>query len=277
MYFHSSTRYYLPLLFICHFFHIEQFVAAENSKMSIKTAMKKIPSSSLHVSRPTDWLTSRFHFSFAEYYNPSNTNFGVLRVLNDDLVTARNGFPMHPHRDQEIFSYIVEGKLSHEDSEGHAETLGRGCVQYMSAGRGVYHSEMNQHPSQTVRFLQIWISPDRKGLPVKYGSHRFEEAQRKNTLLQIISGTRSQETAPIVLSQDCNVYVSQLDQGVTVSLDILAGRQAYMVEIEGDLSVNNDTVALSARDAMEIVGPVSLSFTSKSQLAHFIVIEMVGA
>ena len=94
---------------------------------SVEAAPKfrKVPASTLHVSRPIGWLTSRFHFSFADYYNPANTNFGVLRVLNDDLVTAQNGFPSHPHRDQEIFSYIVDGELSHRDSKGNAETLGR--------------------------------------------------------------------------------------------------------------------------------------------------------
>jgi redox-sensitive bicupin YhaK (pirin superfamily) len=95
---------------------------------------------SLHVSKPTWWLESRFHFSFADYWDPQRMNFGALRVVNDDYVQPKAGFGTHPHRDAEIFSYVLEGQLSHKDSMGHKEALGRGCVQYMSAGTGVMHS-----------------------------------------------------------------------------------------------------------------------------------------
>jgi len=89
-------------------------------------SLRHVPSKALHVSKPVGWLESRFHFCFADYYNPKNTNFGVLRVMNDDLVRARSGFPPHPHRDYEIFSYVVKGELTHQDSMGSKETLGRG-------------------------------------------------------------------------------------------------------------------------------------------------------
>lgn len=95
---------------------------------------------SLHVSKPTWWLESRFHFSFADYWDPQRMNFGALRVVNDDFVQPRAGFGSHPHRDAEIFSYVLDGQLSHQDSMGHKEALGRGCVQYISAGTGVVHS-----------------------------------------------------------------------------------------------------------------------------------------
>lgn len=104
---------------------------------------RHIPHGGLYVSTPTWWLESRFHFSFAEYFNPANHDFGVLRVLNDDLVQPKSGFGRHPHRDMEILTYVVDGFLTHKDSMGSEESLGRGSVQYMSAGTGVTHSEMN--------------------------------------------------------------------------------------------------------------------------------------
>ena len=105
------------------------------------------------------WLRSVFHFSFAEYYNPKNINFGVLRVINDDLVDSQTGFPTHPHQNMEIISYVVNGELTHGDSMGNESTITRGHVQYMSAGTGVYHSEQN-FGDETLRLLQIWILPD---------------------------------------------------------------------------------------------------------------------
>lgn len=244
--------------------------------------LKRIPAETLYVSRPTGWLTSRFHFSFADYFNPQNVNFGVLRVLNDDLVKPHSGFSPHPHRDQEIFSYIVDGQLTHEDSAGHRESLGRGAVQYMSAGRGVVHSEMN-NGDETCRFLQIWITPNQRGLPVQYGSHKFAEAERRNVLLPIIrgKGRSSQDVAaPITLNQDCNVYVSEFDRGVPLHIEIGDGRQAYMVCIEGSTGVSasregeDESVNLDMRDAAEIRGPTTLQFASATDKAHILLVEM---
>lgn len=116
---------------------------------------KPKPADSLYVSKPTRWLESRFHFSFAEYYDPARSEFGVLRVINDDLVKSKEGFGTHPHRDMEIFSYVLDGELTHRDSMGSSETLYRGSVQYMSAGTGVRHSEYNTGPKRS-RFLQVW-------------------------------------------------------------------------------------------------------------------------
>ena len=119
------------------------------------------------------WLRSKFHFSFAEYYNEKNINFGVLRVINDDYIAPGTGFPTHPHRDMEIISYVIEGKLTHKDSMGNESTLERGEVQYMSAGTGVTHSEYNKHAEDT-RILQIWVLPDRKGHTPNYGEYKFK-------------------------------------------------------------------------------------------------------
>lgn len=133
------------------------------------------------------WLRSKFHFSFAEYYNPNNINFGVLRVINDDLIEAGTGFDTHPHKDMEIISYVVNGDLTHEDSMGNKNTITRGHVQFMSAGSGVYHSEHN-FGKEILRLLQIWIFPDKQGYKPSYGDYRFNWDDRHNKWLHMVSG-----------------------------------------------------------------------------------------
>lgn len=133
------------------------------------------------------WLKSLFHFSFADYYNPNNMNFGVLRVINDDLVQAGTGFGTHPHKDMEIVSYVVDGNLTHGDSMGNKNTITRGHVQYLSAGTGIHHSEHNLG-SNTARFLQIWIVPDNRGHKPAYGDHKFDWDLRKNKWFHFVSG-----------------------------------------------------------------------------------------
>ena len=213
------------------------------------------------------WLHSIFHFSFAEYYNPDNINFGVLRVLNDDLIESNTGFDMHPHRDMEIISYVVDGELTHGDSMGNKSTLTRGQVQYMSAGTGVFHSEHNLYNKQA-RFLQIWILPDKKGYTPNYGDYRFAWDMRKNKWLHIVSGKNGE--APVRLNQDANIYVLELEMGCEISFSIEANRQAYLVQIEGTSTING--VVLNARDAMEIKEE-NITILA-NELSHFLVIEM---
>ena len=176
------------------------------------------------------WLKSKFHFSFADYYNPNNIKFGVLRVLNDDRVETNTGFDTHPHRDMEIISYVVDGELTHGDSMGNKRTLSRGHVQYMSAGTGVYHSEHN-YGSNLLRFLQIWIIPDNKGYTPSYGDYMFDWHLRKNNWLHIVSGMDG--NAPIKINQDANFYVLELETGKDIKFPVAEDRQAYLVQIEG--------------------------------------------
>ncbi|KAG5178957.1 RmlC-like cupin [Tribonema minus] len=257
--------------------------AAVATQSASAPQFKKVPQETLHVSKPTSWLESRFHFSFADHWDPKRMSFGKLRVVNDDLVKPMEGFDTHPHRDMEIFSYIVDGYLTHQDSKGNKETLGRGAVQYMSAGTGVYHSEMNNHRSETCRFLQVWVQPNARGLAVQYGSTSPPPAeQRHNRIRHIISGSDSAETAPIKLNQDCNVYIGELDAGASASLPLAAGRQAYMVCIEGKVSLAGGKLELSARDAAQLFGGTkgsTLDFTAGEgkEGAHFMVIELAGS
>ena len=212
------------------------------------------------------WLRSRFHFSFAGYHDPQKMRFGVLRVLNDDLVEPGNGFELHPHSDFEILSYVVEGELTHADNLGNTHTLRRGEVQYMSAGTGVLHSEHNLG-DRTLRFLQIWIFPEAKGLEPVYGDHRFGWDLRENRWLSIAGGDGN---APVTLRQDAHLSVTALDAGRELALQVGAGRQAYLLQVEGSSSVNG--VELDERDALEIVEEDVL--IEAATPSHVFVVEM---
>ncbi|NLV89359.1 MAG: pirin family protein [Tissierellia bacterium] len=213
------------------------------------------------------WLKSKFHFSFAEYYNPSNINFGVLRVINDDLVKPGTGFDTHPHRDMEIISYIVDGELTHGDSMGNKRTLSRGHVQYMSAGTGVFHSEHN-FGEETLRFLQIWIYPDKNGYEPNYGDYKFEWNDRKNKWLNIVSSKEG--NAPIKVNQDVNIFVLELDKDKEIEFKVEEGRQAYLVQIEGTSDINK--IILNMRDGLEIIEEdIKIKAIETS---HILIIEM---
>lgn len=228
--------------------------------------LRKIDSKNMGSSN-LGWLKSKFHFSFAEYYNQGNMGFGVLRVINDDLVNAHTGFDTHPHRDMEIISYVIEGELTHGDSMGNKGTLKRGDVQYMSAGTGIYHSEHNVG-EKIARFLQIWVLPDRKGHVPNYGEYRFDWNKRKNKWLHMVSSNQGQ--AVIKVNQDVNISVLELEENNEMSYSVKEGRQAYLVQIEGSSNING--ITLNERDAMEIVEE---NLEIKAELlSHFIIVEM---
>ncbi|ABX42214.1 pirin family protein [Lachnoclostridium phytofermentans] len=228
--------------------------------------IRKIDSKTMGKSN-LGWLNSTFHFSFAEYFNPTNINFGVLRVINDDLIIPHEGFDTHPHQDMEIVSYVIAGELTHADSMGNKRTLKRGQVQYMSAGTGVFHSEHNLS-DETLRLLQIWIFPDKKGYQPNYGDYLFDWDLRKNNWLNIVSGKNGD--APIKINQDVNIYVLELEKDMEEKFEVEKGRQAYLVQIEGEANINEEH--LNARDAMEIKEEtISIKAIETS---HYLVIEM---
>jgi len=230
--------------------------------------LKKLPKEKMGTSN-LGWLESRFHFSFADYRNPNNMNFGVLRVLNDDIIHANSGFDTHPHSNMEIISYIVNGEITHKDSMGNSETLKRGEVQYLSAGDGIYHSEHNLHKTLDLRLLQIWIIPPKQGLQRLYGSKRFKEIDRKNKLLNIVSGQEG--NADIKIYQDINIYVSQLEANKTLDFNIKKDRQVYFVQIEGSSQIKD--IILNNGDALEIVDLEKLAIKALEN-SHFLFIEM---
>lgn len=230
-----------------------------------------------------NWLKSHFHFSFAEYRNPKNTQFGVLRVLNDDLVQAQRGFGMHGHRDVEIMTYVASGVLTHKDSMGTDESLGRGSVQFMTAGTGVLHSEHNLEEDSPLRMVQIWINTRQNGLEPRYGGHdgttATARAARKNKLHQLVADARAAEKAPIKIEQDCRMYVSELEPEQLVSLPLAAGRQAYLLCVEGAVTLSDagaSGVALQRHDAAEIRGDGEIRVAAGAEPAHVLLLEMAA-
>lgn len=261
---------------------------------SIMTSMKKVPASRLGISEPPpdwfgnpvnvcssnwtnkNWLKSRFHFSFAEYNNVKNQNFGVLRVMNDDLVQPERGFGEHPHRDVEICTYIVEGALTHKDSMGTAETLHRGDIQFMSAGSGITHSEHNLG-SNPLRFIQIWITTRQRGIKPVYGSTIGKEETRLNQWSHLVKDIKDTSIdCPISINADANIFVAEIEGSKIINFDLKEGRQSYLLCVEGDVLIQgSSSIQLSRHDAVEIVGAQQLSFSSQNDSkAHSLMVEM---
>lgn len=213
------------------------------------------------------WLRSKFHFSFAEYYNPYNIRFGTLRVINDDLIEPDTGFDTHPHKDMEIITYVINGKLTHEDSMGNENTITRGHIQYMSAGTGVYHSEFN-FGEDILRLLQIWILPDKSGYKPDYGDYRFNWNDRENKWLHMVSSKNGD--APVRINQDTNIYSLELEKEKEIKFSVNEGRQAYLVQIEGSSIVNG--VELNTQDGLEIVEEDIL--IQGKETSHILILEM---
>ncbi|RVU54259.1 pirin family protein [Anaerosphaera multitolerans] len=214
------------------------------------------------------WLKSIHHFSFSSYYNPDNMNFGVLRAINDDVLKPHSGFDTHNHKDMEILSYVVKGELTHKDSMSNKRTLSRGQVQYMSAGTGVSHSEHNLG-KESLRFLQIWIYPDKKGYETNYGDLKFSWEERKDKWLAIASGDGNSKF-PIQINSDVHIYVTEITEGKTLNFKIDKNRQAYLVQIEGHSTINS--LNLKEGDALEIVEE-ELEISAKTN-SHILIIEM---
>jgi len=194
------------------------------------------------------WLHSRFSFSFAEYYDPSRMGFGALRVINDDVIEAGQGFGMHPHRNMEIVSIVTKGALIHRDSEGHEGVIRAGEIQYMSAGSGIHHSEFASEESETALF-QIWIHPDEAGGKPKYEQRDFNAFYHPNRWTLLVSGDGRQNS--IRIKQDAAIFVAEVDVGATIPLpDAATGHGRLLFVIEGGVRIGDAT--LGARDELQI-------------------------
>jgi redox-sensitive bicupin YhaK (pirin superfamily) len=177
------------------------------------------------------WLDTRHTFSFGDYHDPRFMGFRALRVLNEDRVRPGQGFGTHGHRDMEIVSYVLEGRLAHEDSLGNGSVIVPGDVQYMSAGTGVRHSEFNGSKTEPVHFVQIWIVPQAEGLPPRYDQKRFDDAQKKNRLRRVASPSGA--GGSIAIRQDVNLYASLLEPRASVSVELPAGRHLWVQVLRG--------------------------------------------
>jgi len=200
------------------------------------------------------WLDSRHTFSFGHYHDPRHMGFGALRVINDDRVASGGGFPPHPHRDMEIVSYVLSGALEHKDSLGTGSVIRPGDVQRMSAGTGIQHSEFNASLSDPVHFLQIWIVPERRGLPPGYEQKTFPDSDKRGRLCLI--GSRDGREGSVTIHQDVALYATLLDGRQAVSHHLEPGRNAWVHVARGGVSLNGER--LEAGDGVAVRGPATL-------------------
>ena len=218
------------------------------------------------------WLSARHHFSFAEYHDPARMGVGPLRVWNDDTIQPDSGFPMHPHRDMEIITYVREGAITHEDHLGNRGRTEAGDVQVMSAGRGIRHSEWNHETTPTTLF-QIWIVPSARGLTPGWAQRRFPREERQGRLVALASG-RPQDAGgeALPIHQDAALLGGTLAPGERLDQPLGAARQGYLVVSRGGLAVNG--VDLATRDAAHLVGLDMLSITAGPDGAELLLADL---
>jgi redox-sensitive bicupin YhaK (pirin superfamily) len=219
----------------------------------------------IHIRKSNDrghanhgWLDTHFTFSFADYYDPKHVHFRTLRVINDDLVAGGGGFPMHPHRDMEIVTYVLEGSLEHRDSMGNGSVIRPGDIQYMNAGTGVTHSEFNASETEPVHLYQIWMFPEKQGLKPAYGQKHFTEAEKRGRLRLMVSPDG--RDGSVKIRQNNELYATVLGEGETVKHELEPEHHAYVQVARGSAKLNGtqleegDGAAISDEKAVELTG-----------------------
>jgi len=211
------------------------------------------------------WLNSMHTFSFANYHNPDRMHFGALRVLNDDTVEAGMGFGTHPHDNMEIISIPLEGDLEHKDSMGNVSVIKHGDIQVMSAGTGIFHSEYNKNKDQRVKFLQIWVFPNKKNVTPRYDQITLNLADRHNKLQQILSPNAGD--AGVWIHQNAWFHLGKFDRGVSSTYSIKSnGNGVYAFILSGDVTINNQPLA--TRDGFGIwdIDQISISADTDAEI-----------
>lgn len=215
------------------------------------------------------WLDSRHSFSFGHYHDPAHMGFGPLRVINEDRVAGGGGFPTHPHADMEIISYVLDGALEHKDSIGTGSVIRPGDIQRMSAGTGVRHSEFNASKTDPVHFLQIWIIPERRGIPPSYEQKTFMTEQKRGKLCLI--GSRDSRDGSIKIHQDVDLFASLLEAGDTVSHALRSTRAVWIQVTKGNITVNR--LPLAAGDGLAVADAPELTIKGVNS-AEFLLFDL---
>jgi len=236
-----------------------------------------IPASALVVRRADErghanhgWLDTRHTFSFASYYDARHMGFRRLRVINDDVVKAGQGFPMHPHRDMEIVTYVLDGALEHKDTLGNGSVIRPGEVQRMSAGRGIRHSEFNPLRDADVRLLQIWIEPTAYGIEPGYAQQTFTREDRTNRLRLVASPTG--RDGSLAVRTDAGIYAGILQPRTTLTHGVVHDRHAWLQVARGSLTVNG--VSLYEGDGLATSTPGALEFVAGAQGAEVLAFDL---
>ena len=227
------------------------------------TASARIPGEAL-ILRPAEargradfgWLDSRHSFSFGQYFDPRHMGFSNLRVINDDRVAGGGGFPTHPHKDAEIFSYILDGALSHEDTMGHGSTVHAGGVQYMAAGSGVSHSEFNASDTEPVRFLQVWLMPEISNAEPRYDVLDIPAESKDGRPSLFLSPDG--RGGSLRTNADARVYAATLGAGQDFTFEVPEARSAWVQLARGEVSVNG--IAMREGDGLAVTQPGELAF-----------------
>jgi len=213
------------------------------------------------------WLDSKHTFSFAGYHDPAHMGFRSLRVLNEDRVAARGGFPTHGHREMEIVSYVIEGALGHQDSTGTGSVLKPGDVQRMTAGSGIHHSEENASLTEAVHFLQIWIHPDTPRLAPGYEQKHFTDDDRQGKLRLV--GSRDGREGSITIHQDVSLYAGLLAPNDRVEQTLASGRHAWIQLVRGTITVNGETLRAGDGAAISAESKLVIQASAPSELLLF--------
>lgn len=218
-----------------------------------------------------DWLNARHHFSFSEYFDPARTQWGLLRVWNDDQIAPQTGFPRHGHRDMEIITYVRKGVITHRDSLGNEGHTKAGDVQVMSAGSGVMHEEWNQQDEATELF-QIWILPKENGGDPNWAAAEFPKGDRSGKLEVLASGRPGRDALPI--RTDGELLAGTLNKGEEVTYEIEPGRHVYLVSATGGITVNGTPA--ETRDGVAVKDEPSITITARDE-AEIILVDTAAA
>jgi len=213
------------------------------------------------------WLDTHFTFSFADYYDPQHMGFRSLRVINDDRVAAGGGFPMHPHRDMEIVSYVVEGALEHRDSMGNGSVIRPGDVQRMSAGTGVTHSEFNPSETEGMRLLQIWIEPAREGIVPSWEQQHFSTDDREGKLRIVASPDGADGS--VTINTDARIFAALLGPGDSVAHTLDEGRGAWLQVVRGRIRLGDEVLSEGDGAAVEQQSSLQIEAESDSEILLF--------
>lgn len=234
--------------------------------ISNETMIKLIPAADHHHAKIGDWLESYYLFSFADYYDPNNVQFGPLRVLNHDRIAGQNGFPLHPHAEMEVVTIVLEGELTHKDSLGNEVALKAGDVQRMTSGTGYSHSETNE-TDQALELVQLWFLPNKRGLAPSYEHMNidFLDAKYKNKLVPLVTGQKVLDNVTY-LNSNSTVYYGHIGQGEEIEFKTFKIRKSLVYVLSGSMLVNNvemetnDQVRLESMDVVSLHGNAEATF-----------------
>jgi len=247
----------------------KQFAVFFVNLLKLPIMIKTIPAAERHFV-DYGWLQTYWLFSFSDYYDPENTQFGPLRVFNDDIVQPQSGFPTHPHREMEIISIIMQGEISHKDSAGNEAIIQEGEVQRMSAGKGIMHSEYNMG-DEPLHLYQIWILPDVVGLDPSYDQKRFDPSLWKNKLAPVASGQGFEDI--VSFHTDATIYRCELEQDKEITFPCEKYRKLFIYLSSGNISINNNL--MEPRDQARISDEQEIQIISHNH-ADFLLIDLAG-